>query len=45
MVTKLNFLDAVQVASTLRENKMPCDVIWMDIDYKDGLAYFTFDQV
>ena len=45
VVTELNFPDAVQVASTFREKKMPCDVIWMDIDYMDGFRCFTFDQV
>lgn len=45
VVTQLNIFDAVQVASTFREKKMPCDVIWMDIDYMDGFRCFTFDQV
>lgn len=45
VVTRLNISDAVQVASTFREKKMPCDVIWMDIDYMDGFRCFTFDQV
>lgn len=35
----------VQVAKTFREKCIPCDVIWIDIDYMDGFRCFTFDQV
>ncbi|CAI5948620.1 unnamed protein product [Closterium sp. NIES-64] len=31
------------VAKTFREKKIPCDVMWMDIDYMDGYKSFTFD--
>lgn len=34
----------VQIAQTFREKGIPCDVIWMDIDYMDGFRCFTFDQ-
>lgn len=34
----------LEVAKTFREKKIPCDVIWMDIDYMDGFACFTFDH-
>lgn len=34
-----------QIAKTFREKAIPCDVIWMDIDYMDGFRCFTFDQV
>ncbi|RVX02160.1 hypothetical protein CK203_025467 [Vitis vinifera] len=34
----------LQVARTFREKGIPCDVIWMDIDYMDGFRCFTFDQ-
>ncbi|KAG1354201.1 alpha-glucosidase 2 [Cocos nucifera] len=32
------------VARTFREKHIPCDVIWMDIDYMDGFRCFTFDK-
>ena len=31
------------VAQEFREREIPCDVIWMDIDYMDGYRIFTFD--
>ncbi|MCO5606857.1 hypothetical protein L7F22_061048 [Adiantum nelumboides] len=33
----------LEVARTFREKKIPCDVLWMDIDYMDGFRCFTFD--
>jgi len=33
------------IADTFRLKKIPCDVIWMDIDYMDGYRIFTFDKV
>lgn len=33
-----------EVADEFRKRKIPCDVIWMDIDYMDGFRVFTFDQ-
>ena len=32
----------LEVAQTFREYKIPCDVIWWDIDYMDGFRSFTF---
>ncbi|VAH18662.1 unnamed protein product [Triticum turgidum subsp. durum] len=32
-----------KVVRTFREKGIPCDVIWMDIDYMDGFRCFTFD--
>ncbi|CAL5359368.1 unnamed protein product [Camellia sinensis] len=32
------------IARTFREKGIPCDVIWMDIDYMNGFRCFTFDQ-
>jgi alpha-glucosidase (family GH31 glycosyl hydrolase) len=34
-----------QVVRTFREKGIPCDVVWMDIDYMDGFRCFTFDSV
>eukprot|EP00850_Spirogloea_muscicola_P019887 SM000201S05943 [mRNA] locus=s201:234922:241590:- [translate_table: standard] len=34
-----------KVAREFRERQIPCDVIWMDIDYMDGFRCFTFDPV
>lgn len=33
---------ALEVARNFREKKIPCDVIWMDINYMDGFRIFTF---
>ncbi|KAJ8754377.1 hypothetical protein K2173_002828 [Erythroxylum novogranatense] len=33
-----------EVARTFREKGIPCDVIWMDIDYMDGFRCFTVDK-
>ncbi len=32
-----------EVAAGFRERDIPCDVIWLDIDYMDGYRVFTFD--
>lgn len=34
----------LKIARTFREKCIPCDVIWMDIDYMDGFRCFTFDK-
>ncbi|KAF6995643.1 hypothetical protein CFC21_012105 [Triticum aestivum] len=34
----------LKVVRTFREKGIPCDVIWMDIDYMDGFRCFTFDS-
>ncbi|KAG0578554.1 hypothetical protein KC19_4G032600 [Ceratodon purpureus] len=33
-----------EVAATFREKKIPCDVVWMDIDYMQDFKCFTFDK-
>ncbi len=33
-----------EIADGFRRRKIPCDVIWMDIDYMDGFRVFTFDK-
>lgn len=33
-----------EVASELRKRRIPCDAIWLDIDYMDGFRVFTWDQ-
>ncbi|XP_042427481.1 alpha-glucosidase 2-like isoform X2 [Zingiber officinale] len=33
-----------EIARTFRDKGIPCDVIWMDIDYMDGFRCFTFDK-
>lgn len=33
-----------EIADTFRLKQIPCDVIWMDIDYMDGYRIFTFDD-
>ncbi len=32
-----------EIADNFRQREIPCDVIWMDIDYMDGFRVFTFD--
>ena len=33
-----------EIAGEFRKRKIPCDVLWMDIDYMDGFRVFTFDK-
>lgn len=33
-----------EIAGTFREKQIPCDAIWMDIDYMDGYRVFTFNK-
>lgn len=32
-----------EVAAEFRARRIPCDVLWMDIDYMEGFKVFTFD--
>ncbi|WP_232336608.1 TIM-barrel domain-containing protein [Mucilaginibacter aquatilis] len=32
------------IANTFRQKDIPCDVIWMDIDYMEGYRVFTFNK-
>jgi alpha-glucosidase len=34
-----------EVASEFRKRHLPCDVIWMDIDYMQNYKIFTFDSL
>jgi len=34
--------DVARIAGEFRKRKLPCDVIWIDIDYMDGFRTFTF---
>jgi alpha-glucosidase len=33
-----------EVARTMRRSGVPCDAIWLDIDYMNGFRIFTFDR-
>lgn len=33
----------MEIADTFRVKRIPCDAIWMDIDYMNGFRVFTFD--
>ncbi len=33
-----------EVASEFRKRRIPCDVLWFDIDYMDGYRCFTWDS-
>ena len=34
----------MEIADGFRNKRIPCDAIWMDIDYMDGYRIFTFDS-
>ncbi|MDO9255303.1 MAG: glycoside hydrolase family 31 protein [Bacteroidales bacterium] len=34
-----------EIADTLRMKSLPCDVIWMDINYMERFKIFTFDKI
>jgi alpha-glucosidase len=34
-----------EIATEFRKREIPCDVIWMDIDYMQNFKVFTFDSV
>ena len=33
-----------EIADGFRSRRIPCDVLWMDIDYMDGFRIFTFSK-
>jgi alpha-glucosidase len=33
----------IEIAQGFRDRSIPCDVIWLDIDYMNGFRCFTFD--
>lgn len=35
--------EVLRIARGFRERRIPCDVVWVDIDYMDGFRCFTFD--
>ncbi|KAI9506530.1 glycosyl hydrolases family 31-domain-containing protein [Coemansia spiralis] len=35
--------DVLTVSEKMHEHDIPYDVIWLDIDYTDGMRYFTWD--
>lgn len=35
---------AMEIAKCFRENDIPCDTIYLDIDYMDGFRVFTWDN-
>ncbi len=35
--------EVLRIARGFREHRIPCDVVWVDIDYMDGYRSFTFD--
>ncbi len=34
----------MEIANTFRQKNIPCDAIWMDIDYMEGYRIFTFNK-
>lgn len=41
----LNSKETLEVAKKMREHRIPCDVLYLDIDYMDGFRVFTWDPV
>lgn len=37
-------IKVMEIADTLREKDIPCDVLYLDIDYMDGYRVFTWDR-
>ncbi len=35
--------DVLRIAKQYRERKIPCDVLWLDIEYMDGYRVFTWN--
>lgn len=35
--------DMIHLDEKFKEHQIPCDAIWLDIDYMDGFRLFTFD--
>src|SRR5690606_35462605 len=33
-----------EIAREMRNRQIPCDAIWLDIDYMDGYRVFTWDK-
>ena len=33
-----------EIANQFRKRKIPCDVIWLDIDYMDGYRVFRWNK-
>jgi len=36
--------DLLRIASQYRERRIPCDVLWLDIEYMDGYRVFTWNE-
>lgn len=36
--------EVIKIARTFRERKIPCDVIYLDIDYMEGFRVFTINE-
>ena len=36
--------EVLRIANTMRENRIPMDAMYLDIDYMDGFRVFTFDK-
>jgi len=39
-----NEADILRIARQYRERKIPCDVLWLDIEYMDGYRVFTWND-
>lgn len=39
-----NYERVMEIAHSFRENDIPCDTIYLDIDYMDGYRVFTWDN-
>lgn len=37
--------EVLEIANNMRKNEIPCDVIYLDIDYMENYKVFTFDTI
>lgn len=36
--------ETLEVSTLMTNNEIPCDAVWLDIEYTDSKKYFTWDE-